>query len=702
MFKAIATRRRERRRAERELERLAEAVEHGTDAVISIDLEARVRHWNHGAERLYGWTAAEAIGTSLYELTAISGEPDIDIERMLAGEPIYQQERRRRRKDGEIHDVLLTIAPWRANGRVVGVTGIAIDLTERKRAERAREQALAELEQAQERFLRAFEDAPIGMAVISMHGVVENANSALSAICGRLRHELEGCRLRELLHPADFENVGALLRSLAAGDSEHLSTELRIIPAAGSAVNIAFHGAVLRDTSGRPVRLLCQFQDITDRKRFESQLQFMADHDPLTGLLNRRKFEAELERHIEHVKRYGPDGALLMLDLDHFKAVNDTLGHSAGDQLIVSIAGVLRQRVRASDVLARLGGDEFAVLLPRADHAEAARVAGALVEAVRTSTALLGGERKKVTTSIGVAMFDADTLSGEAAMIEGDLAMYDAKETGRDGWAFFSTSEHRVSRTKSRLTWVSRIEQALDEDRFALVAQPILDLHTGKRSQYELLLRMLDDNGESIPPAAFLYIAERFGLIARIDEWVVTHAIALIEQRPDLRLHVNISGRSLGDQRLLHVIDERLGASRVDPTNLIFEVTETAAVANITHAQGFAQRLRDYGCRFALDDFGAGFGSFYYLKHIPFDFVKIDGEFVQNATSGHIDQLVIDAVVRIARGLGKETVAEFVTTEKTLRLVDRLGVDYAQGYHIAHPAPLAELLSASNVDREPS
>ncbi len=203
---------------------------------------------------------------------------------------------------------------------------------------------------------------------------------------------------------------------------------------------------------------------------------------------------------------------------------------------------------------------------------------------------------------------------------------------------------------------------------------------------------MLGHGGESIPPAAFLYIAERFGLIARIDEWVVTHAIGLIEQRPELRLHVNISGRSLGDPRLLQVIDERLSASRIDPANLIFEVTETAAVANITHAQGFAQRLRDYGCRFALDDFGAGFGSFYYLKHIPFDFVKIDGEFVQNATSGHIDQLVIDAVVRIARGLGKETIAEFVTTEKTQRLVTRLGVDYAQGYHIARPAPLAELL----------
>jgi len=803
----------ERKRAERELARLADAAEHGTDAVISIDLDARVRHWNRGAERLYGWSSEEAIGESLYELTAFTDEPHREIAKMLAGEDVYQVETRRRRKDGVIVDVLLTISPWLADGQVVGVTGIAIDLTERKRVEQVREQALADLEEAQriaklgswswdpsadrtswsgqmyeifdrdprdgpatgeefvayvhpddrgrladgygrvfgggpgfeldyriiagagelrvlhangrkdpvhpgcyhgtvqdvtearnaelatrdaeERFRRAFEDAPIGMAVISQDGLLEHANLALGAICGRLRDELEGLRLRELLHPADVESIGEALLALAGGDIDQLASELRIIPAAGSPITVSIHGTVVRYGAGQPDRLLCQFQDITERKRFESQLQFMAGHDPLTGLLNRRKFEAELDRHVAYVKRYGSEGALLMLDIDHFKAVNDTLGHNAGDALIVSIAGVLRQRVRASDVLARLGGDEFAVLLPKADHAEATQVARVLVDAVRTSPALLGGERKKVTTSIGVAMFDAtnETLSSEAALIEADLAMYDAKEAGRDGYAFFTTSEHRTSRTKARLTWMARIEQALELDRFALVAQPILDLHTGQLCQHELLLRMLDEHDDMIPPAAFLYIAERFGLIPRLDEWVVTHAIALIDQHPDLRLHVNISGKSLGDQRLLQAIDERLRASRIDPTRLIFEVTETAAVANITHAQSFAQRLRDHGCRFALDDFGAGFGSFYYLKHLPFDYVKIDGEFVQHAINGHIDQLVIEAVVRIAQGLGKETIAEFVTNGKTQRMVARLGVDYAQGYHIGKPGPIPELLS---------
>ena len=573
--------------------------------------------------------------------------------------------------------------------------GTVQDVTESRAAQLA-------LRAAEERFHRAFDVAPIGMALVGLDGRIEQANTALGVICERTRNELEGLPLRELVHPADREQSRAVLKALARGRVEDTTLELRFVPAAGSAVDASAYCAVLKDSAGRPDRVLCQFLDVTERKRFEAQLEFMADHDPLTGLANRRKFEEELDRHVAQVKRYGAEGALLVLDIDHFKQVNDTLGHNVGDELIVSIAGVLRERLRDSDVLARLGGDEFAVLLPKADEAEAAQVARALVLAVRSSAALLGGERKKVTTSAGVALLDGDIeeLSAETILIEADLAMYDAKEAGRDRYAFYAASEYRVSRTEARLTWANRIERALENDRFALVAQPILDLRSGRVNQHELLIRMLDDRDDQIPPATFLYIAERFGLIGRLDEWVTTRAIELIEQRPDLQLEVNISGRSLGDQRLLQAIDNRLHSAQIDPTQLIFEVTETAAVANITQAQMFAQHLRDLGCRFALDDFGAGFGSFYYLKHLPFDYVKIDGEFVQHAVSGRIDQLVIQAIVDIAQGLGKETIAEFVTNEKTRRMVKRLGVDYAQGNHIGEPVPVTELLALAPPRRE--
>jgi diguanylate cyclase (GGDEF)-like protein/PAS domain S-box-containing protein len=821
----------EQRARERESERLAAAAAYGTDAVISVDLDGVVCHWNRGAERLYGFTREEAIGRPAFELTRSADVPhegkarvEGSIARIISGGAVEFVESQSRRKDGGIIDLLATLAPWHRDGRVVGMTSVAIDISERKRIERARERTLAELElraqlldlaheavivrepvesrvtfwnpqaraiygysndeafgqvshdlfvtvfpesreavddalareghwegdlrqtlqdgthilvasrqalqrdhdgrptaiielnsdvtelreaevalrDAEEHFRGAFDHAPIGMALISVDGRLEQANPALGLICGRTRGELVTMRMRELLHPADADRASEALRALGDGAIDQLAIELRIIPAVGSPLEISVNATLLNSGPGQATHVLCQFQDVTDRKRYEQQLQFMSDHDPLTGLDNRRKFEAELDRHVEHVKRYGPEGALLMLDIDHFKSINDTLGHSAGDQLLVSISSLLRGRLRSSDLLARLGGDEFAVLLPKADEAEAAKVAEQLASVVRSSTALLGGERKKVTTSIGVAMFNAnvDELTGETIVMEADLAMYDAKEACGDGHAFYTTSEHRVSRTKARLTWVGRIEQALEQDRFALLAQPILDLDSGEVRQHELLVRMLDDHGDLIPPAAFLYIAERFGLISKLDEWVATRAIELIEQRPELQLEVNISGRSLGDRKLLQAIDNRLRTSSIDPSRLIFEVTETAAVANITHAQAFAQQLRDRGCRFALDDFGAGFGSFYYLKHLPFDYVKIDGEFVQHATSGHIDQLVIEAVVRIAKGLSKETIAEFVTDEKTKRMVRRLGVDYAQGYHIGKPVPIAKLVDTSGIHLE--
>jgi diguanylate cyclase (GGDEF)-like protein/PAS domain S-box-containing protein len=550
---------------------------------------------------------------------------------------------------------------------------------------------------AESRFHLAFDQAPIGMALVELTGRVEQANKAFGAICERPCRDLIGLELRDLIHPADREQWLAILATLSSGRAENGCIELRLAPAAGSAVDVSAHCAVLKDPAERPTQVLCQFLDVTERNRFEAQLQFMADHDPLTGLANRRKFEQELERHVAQVKRYGPEGALLLLDVDHFKQVNDTLGHNSGDELIISIASVLRDRLRDSDVLARLGGDEFAVLLPKADETEAAQVAGALVHGVCTNAALLGGERKRVTASVGVAVFDNDTesLSAETILVEADLAMYDAKEAGRNRYAFYTTSEHPVSRTAARLAWANRIERALEDNRFVLVAQPIQDLRSGRISQYELLIRMLDDHDDHVPPATFLYIAERYGLIGHLDEWVAVRAIELIEQRPDLHLEINISGRSLGDRDLLRAIDNRLRSAPIDPAHLIFEVTETAAVANITQAQLFAQRLRDHNCRFALDDFGAGFGSFYYLKHLPFDYVKIDGEFVQHAASATIDQLVIQAIVRIARGLGKETIAEFVTNAETCRMVQQLGIDYAQGNHVGEPLNLEQLLGAT-------
>jgi EAL domain-containing protein (putative c-di-GMP-specific phosphodiesterase class I) len=282
-------------------------------------------------------------------------------------------------------------------------------------------------------------------------------------------------------------------------------------------------------------------------------------------------------------------------------------------------------------------------------------------------------------------------------MVNADVAMYDAKENGRNQTGHYRTAEHERPRMESQMRWASEITQVLAEDRFELVAQPIQPLRGNGPTQYELLLRMRDTNGDQIPPGTFLYIAERLGLIQEIDRWVVAHAIDLLaEQRAagrDLRFEVNLSGHTIGDPELLELIERRLRETGVPPDRLIFEITETAAVANIARAATFAARLSELGCRFALDDFGAGFGSFYYLKHLPFDYLKIDGEYVRHCATNETDRILISAVVQIARSMGKHTIAEFVGDQEAVEVLTRLGVDFGQGYFLGCPEPLADHLA---------
>jgi diguanylate cyclase (GGDEF)-like protein len=435
------------------------------------------------------------------------------------------------------------------------------------------------------------------------------------------------------------------------------------------------------------------------RSRYEAELKHMADHDPLTGLLNRRAYERSLEEHLARGERYGHAGAVMVLDLDSFKEVNDTLGHSAGDELIVRVAGALASRLRESDTLARLGGDEFAILTPTGECEEAESLADSLLEVVRQERAPRGpgGRERPITASIGVAPLQgAEQLSAEEALINADLAMYDAKEAGRDCSVTYGGAGRGQAHIEARLEWAERIRAALDEDRLVLHAQPVVETATGITTQHELLVRMVDVHGDLIPPGSFLPVAERFGLIREIDRWVVTRAIRMLGEhraagrRPIVEL--NLSAHSLGDAQLALHIGRELRAAGVAATQLIFEVTETTAIGNIAAARTFAERLGELGCRFALDDFGAGFGSFYYLKHLPFDFIKIDGEFVRNCTSDPTDRLVIRAVVELARGMGKRTIAEFVGTEETYTILRDLGVDYAQGFHLGPPAPLEHWL----------
>ncbi len=474
------------------------------------------------------------------------------------------------------------------------------------------------------------------------------------------------------------------------------NVELVIAPRRGRKRTLLANGRAILNERGEKLGAVVAMHDITERKRFEGELQHLADHDAMTGLLNQRRFREELDLQTIAAHRYGRECAVLVLDIDNLKYVNDTLGHTAGDTLITTVARVLGENVRRSDVFGRLGGDEFAVLVPDADVEHAEQLAANLVRALRGALIFVNGQRLRPTLSVGVSVLRANAnASGEELLMEADIAMYEAKERGRNRWSVFEAEFE--SHVTPRSNWVNRIRQALEDESFVIYGQPILEVASGKVSSVELLLRMRSDSGELVPPAAFLPVAERFGLIQAIDRHVVHEAIGLIRDhgagsRP-LCLHVNLSAKSLIDAELPGVIERDVRAAHIDPGALTFEVTETAAIVNIDEAKRFADHLVELGCRFALDDFGAGFGSFYYLKHLPFDVLKLDGDFIRALPSNPADQVVVKAIVDVARGLGKQTIAEYVGDRETLTFLTEHGVDYAQGEYVGNPRPIGELLS---------
>jgi diguanylate cyclase (GGDEF)-like protein len=434
------------------------------------------------------------------------------------------------------------------------------------------------------------------------------------------------------------------------------------------------------------------FRDVSDRKRFEEQLLDMANKDPLTGLYNRRRFHDELTQQLAAARRYDIVGALYFIDLDQFKDVNDSLGHRAGDELLVELAELLRRSLRDTDVIARLGGDEFAVLLPHTSADEAMVLARRILDTIRSQTFVASGQQLAVSASIGVAWYPAHSTDADALLSFADLAMYDAKSAGRGRIQAYETDLARSMAIDSRVRWHQQIREALESNAFILHAQPIADVQSGRVTQYELLIRAVDMDGTLIYPMEFLPIAERIGLMQEIDRWVVRQSIRMLKAvqdvQPAMRFEVNLSGPALTDDVLVETILTEIDDTGVNPAGLIFEVTETAAVSNLERARAFIEKLQAVGCQFALDDFGVGFSSFAHLKYLPVEYLKIDGSFIRDLTNSTVDQHLVRAIVTAARALGKKTIAEYVPDSATLSLLADIGVDHAQGYGVGEPGPL--------------
>ena len=559
---------------------------------------------------------------------------------------------------------------------------------ENRRRRRAEEVARREAEQEVRNLAAIVESSADAMISLGVDGAILSWNAGAEATFGHPAAEIVGKSVMAIVPDDRKEQMAETLARIAEGSSLR-DVETVGLHRDGTRLDVSVTVSPIYDDADRVVAASTVARDITDRKRSESRLAFLSDHDPLTGLFNRHRFDQELTREISLAQRYESGGAALALGLDNFKLVNDTLGHQAGDELLRRVADLLS---RANvDTLARIGGDEFAIFLRNSNPEEGARK---LLEIVKEQPLVKGTRRIRVTASIGIAPLTGEEVTSEELLAQANLAMYEAKDSGGDSFTLFEPERRQREQMGERLHMADRIRSAISEGSFLVYCQPILSVGDGTVSQYELLVRMRDGD-DVIAPDRFLPTADRFGLIEEIDQWMVTRAIELLtEQRAQGReicFEVNLSARSMGDAALFARIEKAITRADILPRQLIFEVTETTAIENIAEARQLSERLIELGCRFALDDFGAGFGSFYYLKYLPFDYLKIDGDFIRNLPTNLIDQSMVEATVQVCHRLGKQVIAEYVEDEETLEILRGYGVDFAQGYHIGRPIPVEDV-----------
>ena len=584
-----------------------------------------------------------------------------------------------------------------ASHKAIRMAGSIMDMTDRR-------QVAADLFAEKERAQVTLESIADGVITTDIDGWVKYLNPVAEQLTGWTSATAHGLPMQAVLRVVDEAT-----RKLAPNPIVMVLREEHTIEAAstmllvrndGTEIPITQSAAPIRARSGEISGVVLVLHDVSRERQYVAKLSYQASHDSLTGLINRGEFERRLGLALNSAAQLGRHHAVMYLDLDQFKVVNDTCGHAAGDQLMRQVSAVLQRRLREGDTLARLGGDEFGVLLENCAPDNALRIAEGLRQTVMDCH--FGWETRSfnIGVSIGLVNVEDGLFTLTDVLSAADTACYMAKEKGRNRVQVYHAEDSELSIRQGEMEWIGRLQKALDEDRFVLYAQDIVGLDRARNAEdhCEILIRMLDERGELVMPMAFIPAAERYDLMPSIDRWVIRNAFAIIaRQRAEKEnsagiFAINLSGASIGDERFLDYVREQFGRFAVSPHSICFEITETAAIARLDKATDFINQLKSLGCLFSLDDFGAGMSSFAYLKHLPVDFLKIDGGFVKDMADDPIDRAMVEAINSVGHVMGKKTIAEFVDGERVIRLLRKMGVDFAQGYGVAKPRPFGPRL----------
>lgn len=565
----------------------------------------------------------------------------------------------------------------------------------------AQKRSIAEsaLLESESRYRSLIENIPDIIYQTDLQGKITYVSPSVFNVGGYTVAEAIGLKLAKTVYVDPDDGERFLTKLLKKGTVKNI--EIQLLRKDRSLWWGSTSAHIVKDEDGVPRRIEGIIRDISVQKLAQDRLSYQAVHDSLTGLINRNEFEKRVSRLLLDIKKSNTGHAMFFMDLDQFKVVNDTCGHVAGDELLSKLGHLMLGIISKRDTLARLGGDEFGVLMENCSLEQAQLVADEILKTVMNYRFLWAGKVFRIGVSIGLVAINKDSANFTELFRQADAACYLAKDMGRNRIHAYHPDDAELAVRHREMNWVGRINQALEEDRFCLYAQPIVPLNSGKHRHYELLIRMLDEQGELILPGAFLPAAERYNLIEKLDAWVVQHACNFLAENPlfvekvDF-VTINLSGPSLTNQAFLASILRIFQETKVSPSMVCFEVTETVAISNLDSAINFIQNLKQSGFRFALDDFGSGISSFGYLKNLPVDYLKIDGMFVKGIVNDPIDYAMVKSINEIGHVMGMKTIAEFVENDEIRDMVAAIGVDYGQGYGLGKPKPLIDILTQDN------